>query len=161
MRCQVVVPGSEMGGSGVFSVFIESISFRAAAPETVAFDRFSVSLGTAANGFLEESFQGNFAGERVNVFEAEGCSFTPSGGWVSIPLEREYLFNCSDNLLIEVIYSGADGGMLYCGFGETDEVRTVCNGDHQSPRGYTYRFAPHIVISGRLGVNTLFGECIL
>jgi len=84
-------------------------------------------------------------------------TFAPSAGWVRIPLDMEYLWNGSDSIILEVVYSGADQGMLYCGYWETDGFRTMYSGNDEALTGSLERFAPHLVVTGAVVFDTGFG----
>ena len=157
LRYQVLVPGSELGGSSLFSLSIGSVSFRTAGADSVTFQSFEVYAGTASADSLAESFEDNYRDERTLLYSACDVTFSPCGGWVTIPLEREYLFNGTDSIVMEILYSGADSGALYCGYRETDDFFTVYTGDRDAPTGATHRFAPHLRMDGTTHFHTVFG----
>jgi len=151
------VPASELGGAGVFSLSVSEVSFRAANSDSVSFESFSVFMGTAFDEELVDTFADNYRGERTQVFSGSNVTFAPSAGWVRIPLDMEYLWNGSDSIILEVVYSGADQGMLYCGYWETDGFRTMYSGNDEALTGSLERFAPHLVVTGAVVFDTGFG----
>jgi hypothetical protein len=157
----VVVPGSELGGSGVFSLSVSEVSFRAANSDSVSFGEFSVFLGTASGKELVGAFDDNIRGERTQVFCGSNVTFAPSEGWIRIPLDLEYMWNGSDSIVLEVVYHGADSGMLYCGYFETDGFRTMYSGNDEARTGSLERFAPHLLVSGVVRFESVFGAVTL
>ncbi len=160
MRCQVVVQGSEIGGSGLFSLSVAEVSFRAANTDSVSFGNFGVFMGTAVSDELREDFDDNYEGERTQVFSASDITFAPSGGWINVPLAVEYLWNGSDSIILEVVYRNADQGMLYCGYYETDGYRTLYSGNDEALTGSLERFAPHLLIRGVVRLKPVFGAVV-
>lgn len=157
LRYQVLVPGSELGGSSLFSLSIGSVSFRTAGADSVTFQSFEVYAGTASADTLAESFEDNYRDERTLLYSAGDVTFSPCGGWVTIPLEREYLFHGADSIVMEILYSGADAGALYCGYRETEDILTVYTGNQDAIAGGAQRFAPHLLLSGTAYFQSLFG----
>lgn len=157
LRYQVLVPGSELGGSSVFSLSIGSVSFSTSGADSVTFESFDVYAGAASGDALVENFDDNYRDGRTLLYSASDVTFFPSGGWVTIPLDREYLFNGTDSIVMEILYSGADSGALYCGYRETYDFFTVYTGDRDAPTGATHRFAPHLVLDGTAHFHTVFG----
>jgi hypothetical protein len=155
----VAVPGSVLGGTGMMGLKIVSLSFRAANADSVFFRRFSVRMGAMAGDSLGQNFAGNFAGEAAVVFQKDSVVIGPDQGWITIPLDTAYVFRGSENLLVEIINSGADDGLLYCGYWETEDARTVYSENHSAASGASYRFSPHLYLDGRVFLDAgLFFE---
>lgn len=143
----------------MMGIEISSLSFRAASADSVFFRRFTVRMGTMAGDSLGSDFDENFAGEGIVVFHRDEVVIRPNQGWITLPLDSAYVFRGSENLLVEITNSGADDGLLYCGYWETGDFRTVYSGDHLATSGSLFRFSPHMYLGGSAFLDTgLFSE---
>lgn len=158
LRYQVLVPGSTLGGSSVFSLLIGSVSFRTAGSDSVTFQRFDVHAGTASGGVLADRFDDNYRDEPALLYFASDVTFSPSDGWVTIHLDREYLFHGTDSIVMEIVYSGASAGALYSGYRETDDCMTVYTGNQDATTGNPERFAPHMILTGTVFFCSILGD---
>lgn len=157
LRYQALVPGSELGGSSVFSLSLGSVSFRTAGGDSVTFQSFEVFAGAASSDVLGDRFDDNFRDDRTLVYSGSEVTFSPANGWVTIHLDREYLFFGTDSMVMEIVYSGASAGALYCGYRETEGCLTVYTGDQDAPTGSPERFAPHLLLTGTVHFDSIFG----
>ena len=154
----MLVPGGELGGSSLFSLLIGSVSFRTAGSDPVTFERFDVHAGTASGAVLSGRFDDNYRDEPTLLYSASDVTFSPSDGWVTIHLDREYLFNGTDSMVMEISYSGASASALYSGYQETDGCMTVYTGDQDATTGNPERFAPHMTLTGMVYFGSIFGK---
>lgn len=76
---------------------------------------------------------------------------------MTIPLDREYLFSGSDSIVMEIVYGGANAGALYCGYWETEDYRTLYTGNQEAQTASPERFAPHLLLSGVVRFDSVFG----
>lgn len=123
----------------------------------MTFQSFDVYMGTAFGDSLGECFTDNCLDDRTLVYSGSDVTFAPEGGWVTIHLDREYLFAGSDSIVMEIVYSGANAGSLYCGYWGTEGFRTVYTGSQDAPIGSPERFAPHLLLLGTVRFDSVFG----
>jgi len=127
---------------------VHSLSFRAAGADSVFFGSFTVRMGVMAGDSMGTDFAGNLDRGGAVVFHRDDVVIRPGRGWITLPLDTPYVFRGSENLLVEITNSGADGGLLYCGYWETEDVRTVYSESHLAAGGELYRFSPHMYLGG-------------
>jgi len=127
---------------------VNSLEFRAVYRDTVTFGHFTVLMGSVAGDELSAVFDDNSSGGMTTVFTGFDALFHADGGWVEIPLDQAHTFHGDAGLLIEIVYSGANHGQIYCGNSDAPNVRTLYSPDPESPGGTVLFVSPHLRLKG-------------
>lgn len=144
---------SEIGSA----MTINSIAFKPTSGNGVIFDQLTIYMGSAAGDVLGSNFMENYSGDRVTVYDHASASLTPSGGWVTIPLDTPYFFSGSGNLIIELEWPNGDLE-IYSGHWATSGAR-ILTSYYGSPTGDPFEFCPNLLLSGTLDLAPMtFGS---
>lgn len=156
LRYQVVVLDSEMGGA----MLIDAISFMAA-PGTGQFSMFNgyrIYMGPTDLSSLGTSFDSNYSGDVLTVYDHAQATHVNDNGMVTITLDTPYWYSGQGNLIIEIKYN--DSGFIpnnqsvYAMYCATGGNRIVWEGSPEAQEGLLYPFLPHMTIWGDLSLET-------
>lgn len=142
--------GSEINNA----MTITDIAFRHTSGTAVMFDHFTVYMGPAAGGSLGNNFDANYSGSRITVYDHANPSFTPSGGWTTIPLDTSYFYNGTGNLIIEIAWPHGDME-LYAGYWSTPGVNRTLTSSYGSPTGDAFDFCPNLKLTGTMSLSPM------
>jgi len=138
-RYQVIALSSELSGP----MTIGEIGWQrggASGSETGYYNNFKLYMGLSADSQLSSTFLDNYLpGTRTLVYATSTQQMTaPADGWMTITLETPFEYNGTDNLIVELEWSGGSN-MFYTYLWETGASRGLMNkSDITSPTGTLY-----------------------
>lgn len=154
MRYQVVVLGSEIADA----MTIESLTFNASpgTGEYSSFQQYYVYMGPTTRSSLGTSFDENYSGPRIKVFDHSNVTHYNTDGVVTITLDTPYFYSGQNNLLIEINYFGGDiepNSSVYSMYCSVDTDRVLRAYSFEATTGMTERALPHLVMTGTMDLD--------
>lgn len=153
MRYQVMALSSEMAGE----LTIESIGWQrggSSGSETGYYNNFQLYMGLASSDQLSNNFEDNYLpGTRTLVYEtpAQTMSAAPDQ-WMTISLDTPFPYNGTDNLIVELIWSGGSN-MFFTYKWNTGDYRALENdSDIYAPTGVLSQNMSELMFDGSLAL---------
>ena len=88
---------------------LQSVGFSPCQSSTLRFKALVINVGHNTSGVLGGTFAGNFTGPTLCVFNQAGFSWpVTKDTWSRIPFSRPFVYNGSDNLVVELYVVGGD-----------------------------------------------------
>ena len=142
----MVVHTDEIG----MPVLIESLAWKKTTSGTpsASLDDFKIYMGYCASDELGTVFEDNYVpGTKTLVFQ--GNPFVLSGSpdqWMPLDLDTPFLFDNSQNLIIDVEWSDGSG-TVYVYHWDSGSGRSLSS-DYGSPSGYVQNIVSHMQLTG-------------
>lgn len=144
--------GEEIGGS----MEIDGLSWMKSDgdPSSELWD-FQIYMGLCAADELTDVFADNFIpGTRTLVLDTSSQSFQGNvGDWMDVDFQTTYWFSGQENLLVEVLFDGGDGTLLYNFNWDTGTMRSVRTDFAYSTSGVLYSSVSHLKLRGTMDLH--------
>ncbi|MCD6382857.1 MAG: hypothetical protein J7L88_00140, partial [Thermoplasmata archaeon] len=115
MRFQTVFPRSAINRAGyIDKIYFNVVSFPSTTPR---YNNFKVYLANTTKSSLSSTFSSNYHGNLVLVYSVSSFRPTNQNGWIPIDIDDIFYFNNTENLLVEIRWSGDNGQNIRMGFG--------------------------------------------
>lgn len=154
MRYQVMALSSEMTGS----MTIGSIAWQrggSSGAETGYYNNFQLYMGLASSAQLLNNFEDNYIpGTRTLVYETptQTMSAAPNQ-WMTISLDTPFWYNGTDNLIVELIWSGGTN-MFFTYKWNTGDFRALENDSNiYAPTGTLSQNMSQLMFDGPLALT--------
>jgi len=154
MRYQVMALSSEMTGA----MTIGSIAWQrggSSGSETGYYNNFQLYMGLASSDQLSDNFLDNYVpGTRTLVYETptQTMSAAPDQ-WMTIALDTPFWYNGTDNLIVELIWSGGSN-MFFTYKWNTGASRALENdSDIHAPTGVLGQNMSELMFDGPLSLT--------
>jgi len=154
MRYQVMALSSEMTGA----MTIGSIAWQrggSSGSETGYYNNFQLYMGLASSDQLSDNFLDNYVpGTRALVYETptQTMSAAPDQ-WMTIALDTPFWYNGTDNLIVELIWSGGSN-MFFTYKWNTGANRALENdSDIYAPTGVLGQNMSELMFDGPLALT--------
>lgn len=111
---------------------VRSLGFAPGAGGLFLYRAVAIRLGHNTTGSLVGNFASNIQGPALTVFNEYGFSWPVTANtWCRIPLARPFVYNGTDNLVVDIVALGSDLSSKGVSFRVGNE-----------PRAYNYNFTP-------------------
>ena len=115
---------------------VKSLGFAPGYGGTFLYEAMVINLGFNTTGSLGANFRNNFKGQPLTVLNRFDFSWPVTANqWNRIPLERPFIYNGQDNLVVEIFATGSDRNNKGVSFRTGSE-----------PRAYLYNNTPTAAI---------------
>jgi len=151
IRHQSVYTPDQVGEEG----FIRTISFRRVDENSIGtFDNLKIFLAHTELDNLTETFADNYDGELCRVFNLPTYELNASNDdeWISFPLNDNFTYDDSRNLLVEIRWDGDDGNSISL---RRDSFGTVNKRVFNSSMGSTTGNADGTLINARFNIDVV------
>lgn len=153
LRYQALILEEEMGTA----LALDQLGFRRTewgTGDSIYLQNVEIYLALTDLDELTDSFDDNFDQSTHELVYASPVfvSTAPPSGWVQIPLDTEYYYPGTRNLVVEITYT--DASVDFQSFVWTPgALRTIWHSDPESPTGYVLDSAPNMLLSGILSLE--------
>ncbi|MFW5898739.1 MAG: DNRLRE domain-containing protein, partial [Candidatus Saliniplasma sp.] len=108
---------------------------------SATFPDFTISLAHSDIDDLTDTFEDNYHGEKIEVYDVPDFTFEEGSGWVDIDVDNLFEYNGEDNLLVEIKWDGnASGDFVFLNYGIFGtEHRSLYNYSDSSTGTLSYR----------------------
>ena len=115
---------------------------------------FSIYMGLCSSDQLStSSFDGNYiSGTKALVYSTSLLVVDMADEWAEIGLDDSYLYNGTDNLIIEIQWNNASHSNSYYNH-EWLAGDNRCIFTQASPEILSYGFLPHMILAGTLSLE--------
>ncbi len=104
------------------------------------YPNLTISLAHTNLDSLTDTYEDNYQGDLVEVYNVSTFTFESGYGWVDIDIDNEFIYDGTDNLLVELTWQGDAGGdYVYLEYKSEPEDRSLRNYS-ESPTGDLYSF---------------------
>jgi hypothetical protein len=106
LRNQMLYHPTDIGMGGI----IDIISFNKSSVGTGSYENFSVRMVHTTSTFLSTTFENNYVGELVEVFNVTQLNVNqPINTWITLDIDNIFDYQPLYNLIVEIRYHGASG----------------------------------------------------